>query len=141
MDESSSITTKTSMLCCDPNGQSIGVKGTIDPNQSGTYTSIIRLASQLDDIQRQSSSSSSQPSSSSTSTTAPSTSQSQQEEKDKSSQPPPPTSSRNNRPKSLSSLWSSLSTSSSSSKRPLISVETDQFVTLIKVYGDHMRGK
>ena len=44
-DNKSSI---NAMLCCDPNGQAIGFKGQIDPNQSGTYTSMMRLASQLD---------------------------------------------------------------------------------------------
>ncbi len=45
------------MLCCDPNGQSIGFEGQIDPNQSGTYTSIMRLASQLDGVSLSTSSS------------------------------------------------------------------------------------
>mmetsp|Transcript_6849 Transcript_6849/g.10414 ORF Transcript_6849/g.10414 Transcript_6849/m.10414 type:complete len:185 (+) Transcript_6849:50-604(+) len=108
------------MLCCDPSGQSIGVKGGIDPNQSGTYTSIMRIASQLDAFTSPSSSSSPIPLTSSPPTQAPSSSL---------SQPPQPTLS------SLSSSAKPLSISPSS--RPLISVETDCAITLIKAYGDH----
>jgi hypothetical protein len=95
-------------LCCDPNGQSIGVKGDINPNHAGSYTCIMRLASQLDEF---TSSSSSSPSS----TTNKLSSQA--------------TSSKSNNTKSISSSGTRAS--------PYISVETDQSVTLIKAYDDH----
>lgn len=46
-DETLNNPTPASMLCCDPNGMCLGTKGDIDESTAGSYTSLIRLASQL----------------------------------------------------------------------------------------------
>ena len=46
-DETLSAPVSASMLCCDPNGMCLGTRGDIDESTAGSYTSLIRLASQL----------------------------------------------------------------------------------------------
>ncbi len=40
----------TALMCCDENGLCLKKKGHIDSSHAGTYTAIMRLASQLDGI-------------------------------------------------------------------------------------------
>ena len=109
----------TSMICCDPNGQSIGIKGNnINANQSGIYTTIMRLASQLDAFH----SSSVSVSSSKTMTTATQSISQQSSTSSSNNSNNDNDNSNNNNTKSM---------------RPIISIETEQSVTFLKAYGDH----
>ena len=48
MMSSNRIETKYGALCTDSSGLSLGAKGNIDSSKSGVYSTILRLASQLD---------------------------------------------------------------------------------------------
>lgn len=155
MEESlSSSSPSTAMLCCDPNGQAIGVKNSsmnvIDPNQSGTYTSIMRLASQLDafSITSQSRQGQGQGHGQSSSSVAHDNSSRINDKNDVNTTDTTKlsnTKSSNTSSSITNNVGSSTTRSNNNSnhnnnsigKPPMISIETDQSVTLIKAYGDH----
>ncbi len=140
---------ETAMLCCDPNGQAIGIKNSslnvIDPNQSGTYTSIMRLASQLDAFSFTSQShSQGQGHGQSSSSAAHDNEKSSSSNHDKNEVNTTDTTKLSNTKSSNTSSSSTIRSNNTNNhnnnsigKPPMISIETDQSVTLIKAYGDH----